>query len=177
LNFLFNDLERIFSEKQSLQMRIILPCIQACERLLSQSTFDYYYQENSEKFIGYWIHLIDLIEDILEKKQQILNNNPTLYLHFIKLYCSLLQFHDQKLRNLILKLLTKFFLHNYPWLRKQAAQNLYDTCIMFTEDFFPSDQEDKSEQVLNLLTETDWEQNFDDLNNIRQTLLRLFHIE
>jgi hypothetical protein len=48
---------------------------------------------------------------------------------------------------------------------------------MFNDDFFPDDQDNQSEQVLNLLTETDWEQNFDDLNHIRQTLLRLFHIE
>jgi hypothetical protein len=177
LNLLFNDFERIFSEKQSLQMRIILPCIQACERLLSQSTFEYYYKENSSRFLEYWTHLIDLFEDILEKKKQIFNNNPTLYLHFMKLYCSLLQFNDQKFRNRILKILTNFFLHNYPWIRKQAAQNLYDTCIMFNDDFFPDDQDNQSEQVLNLLTETDWEQNFDDLNHIRQTLLRLFHIE
>jgi hypothetical protein len=76
-----------------------------------------------------------------------------------------------------LELITKFFLHNYPWVRRQAAQNLYDTCIMFNDDLFLGDNEEKSEQVMNLLTETDWEQNLDELTNIRQTLLNLFHIE
>lgn len=179
ITLLLNDLERIFSDKQSLQIRIIIPCIQACERLISQSTFDNYSKENPDKFIEYWIKFIDLLEDILVKKLQILNNNPTLYLHFIKLYCSLLQFNNFKLRNILIKILTKFFLHNYPWVRRQAAQNLYDTCIMFNDEIFFSnnEQDDISEQVLNLLTETDWEQNLDELNNIRQTLLNLFHIQ
>jgi hypothetical protein len=174
INLLLNDLEKVFSEKQTLQIRIIIPCIQACERLLSQSTFENYYQENPEEFLQHWINLIQLFEDILIKKVEILNNNPTLYLHFIKLYCSLLQFNNIELRNLILKLLTKFFLHNYPWVRRQAAQNLYDTCIMFHDDLF---HDEDSEEVLSLLTETDWEQNLDDLTNIRQKLLDFFHIE
>jgi hypothetical protein len=174
INLLFNDLEKIFSEKQSLQIRIIIPCLQACERLLSQSTFENYYAENPQEFLQHLMNLIHLFEDILIKKLQIFNNNPTLYLHFIKLYCSLLQFNNIELRNFILKLLTKFFLHNYPWVRRQAAQNLYDTCIMFHDDLF-HDQE--SEEVLSLLTETDWEQNLDDLTNIRQKLLDFFHIE
>ncbi len=174
INLLLNDLENIFHEKQSLQIRIIIPCIQACERLLSQSTFENYYEENSQEFVQHWINLIKLFEDILIKKIQILNNNPTSYLHFIKLYCSLLQFNNIQLRNYILKSVTKFFLHNYPWVRRQAAQNLYDTCIMFNDDLF---SDDNSEQILNLLTETDWEQNIDELTNIRQTLLNLFHIE
>jgi hypothetical protein len=48
---------------------------------------------------------------------------------------------------------------------------------MFNDDLFLGDNEEKSEQVMNLLTETDWEQNLDELTNIRQTLLNLFHIE
>jgi hypothetical protein len=174
INLLFNDLEKIFSEKQSLQIRIIIPCLQACERLLSQSTFENYYAENPQEFLQHLMNLIHLFEDILIKKLQIFNNNPTLYLHFIKLYCSLLQFNNIELRNFILKLLTKFFLHNYPWVRRQAAQNLYDTCIMFHDDLF---HDEESEEVLSLLTETDWEQNLDDLTNIRQKLLDFFHIE
>jgi len=177
INLLLNDLEKVFREKQTLQIRIIIPCIQACERLLSQSTFENYYQENPEEFLQHWINLIQLFEDILIKKVDILNNNPTLYLHFIKLYCSLLQFNNIKLRNLIFKLVTKFFLHNYPWVRRQAAQHLYDTCIMFNDDLFSDQNEEKSQQIFNLLTETDWEQNLDQLTNIRQTLLHLFQIE
>lgn len=177
INLLLNDLIKIFSEKQSLQIRIIIPCVQACERLLSQSTFENYYEKNSNKFIEYWFKLLELFEDILIKKLTIFNNNPTLYLHFIKLYCSLLQFNNLELKNTLLKILTKFFLQNYPWVRRQAAQNLYDTCIMFNDQLFSDDNEDVSEQVSNLLTETDWEQNSEALNNIRQTLLNLFHIE
>lgn len=174
---LHEDLKRIFSEKQSLQLRLIIPTIQGCERLISQSTFQNYYEAHSEKFVQYWMDLIHLLQDILKKKAQILNNNPTLYLHFIKLYCSLLQFNPTILRNELLKILTEFFLHSYPWVRRQAAQNLYDTCIMFTDDFFANDQEEQSEQVLNLLTETDWEQTLVELNHIRQNILRLFHID
>ncbi|CAF0738324.1 unnamed protein product [Rotaria sordida] len=177
INSLLNDSEKIFNSKQNLQIRIIIPCIQACERLLSQSTFENFYEKYSEEFIKHWINIIQLLEDILIKKLQILNNNPTLYLHFIKLYCSLLQFNNIELRNLILKLITKFFLHNYPWVRRQAAQNLYDTFIMFNDDLFLNDNDDKTEQIMNLLTETDWEQNLDELTTIRQTLLNLFHIE
>ncbi|CAF3494305.1 unnamed protein product [Adineta steineri] len=177
INLLLQDLENIFTNKQNLQIRTIVPCIQACERLLSQSTFEYYYEKNSKKFSQYWTNIIRLLDDILDKKSQTLNNNPTLYLHFIKLYCSLLQFNNNELRSLILNLLTKFFLHKYPWVRRQAAQNLYDTCVMFNDDLFIDDNENESEQVMNLLTETDWEQNIDELTTIRQTLLNLFHIE
>jgi len=177
IRLLFNDLEKIFSDKQTQQMRILIPCIQACERLLSQSTFENFSRINTDEFIRYWMNLLTSFDDILQKKQQILNNNPTLYLHFIKLYCSLLQFNHDKFRQIVLETITKCFLHNYPWVRRQAAQNLYDTCIMYTDDFFPDDTDDKSEQVLNLLTETDWEQNFDELTRIRQTLLNLFRNE
>ncbi len=135
--------------------------LQALERLLSQSAFENYYENNSKEFIQYWIKLIHLFEDIFTKKIKIFNNNPTLYLHFIKFYCSLLQFNNIHLRNLILKFLTNFFLHNYPWVRRQAAQHLYDTCIMFNDDLFSDNNE----------------QNLDELTNIRQTLLRLFNIE
>jgi DNA-binding NtrC family response regulator len=48
---------------------------------------------------------------------------------------------------------------------------------MFNDDLFSDDNQDISEQVLNVLTETDWEKNLDELTNIRQTLLNLFHIE
>jgi len=177
INLLLNDLEKIFTNKQHLQIRIVIPCIQACERLISQSTFEYYYEKNPKEFIQHWKNLIQLFEDISIKKLQTLNNNPTLYLHLIKLYCSLLQFNNKELRKRLLELITKFFLHNYPWVRRQAAQNLYDTCIMFNDDLFLGDNEDKCEQVMNLLTETDWEQNLDELTNIRQRLLNLFHIE
>jgi hypothetical protein len=176
INLLFNDLEKIFSDKQYFQIRIIIPCIQALERLVSQSTFEYYYEHNSNEFIQYWIKFLHLFENIFEKKLQIFNNNPTLYLHFIKLYCSLLQFNDIQLRNLIIKFLTKFFLHSYPWVRRQAAQHLYDTCIMFNDDLF-RDNEENSDEIMNLLTETDWELDLDQLNHIRQTLLHLFSIE
>ncbi|CAF2037377.1 unnamed protein product [Rotaria magnacalcarata] len=176
INLLLNDLEKIFSD-QRIQMRVVIPSIQACERLLSQSTFENYYEKHSKQLIQHWTNIIQSLEDILTKKLQTLNNNPTLYLHFIKLYCSLLQFNNIELKNLVLKLLTKFFLHNYPWVRRQAAQNLYDTCILFNDDLLLGDDEDKSEQVMNLLTETDWEQNLDELTKIRQTLLNLFHIE
>ena len=68
INLLLNDLEKIFSDKQYLQVRIIVPCIQALERLLSQSTFENYYEKNSKEFIQYWIKLIHLFEDIFIKK-------------------------------------------------------------------------------------------------------------
>jgi hypothetical protein len=45
---------------------------------------------------------------------------------------------------------------------------------MFNDELF---SDENSEQIFNLLTETDWEQNIDVLTNIRQTLLNLFHIE
>ena len=174
---LLENLKRIFSEKQSLQIRLIIPIIQGCERLISQGTFQNYSEHQPKKLIQYWMDLVHLFRDILSKKAQTLNNNPTLYLHFIKFYCSLFQFNDLNLRNELLKDLTALFLHNYPWVRRQAAQNLYDTCIMFTDDFFANDVDNQSEQVFNLLTETDWEQNFEQLNHIRQSLLSLFHIE
>lgn len=176
INLLLNDLETIFNDKQNLQIRIVIPCIQACERLLSQSTFENYYKNNSKDFIQHWMNIVQSLEDILGKKVQTLKNNPTLYLHFIKLYCSLLQFNHIELRSSILKLLTNFFIHDYPWVRKQAAQNLYDTCIMCNDDLF-GDNEDNAENVMNLLTETDWEQDLEELNKIRQTLLDLFQIE
>ena len=177
ISLLFNDLEQIFNSKQQLKIRIIIPCIQTCERLLSQSTFENYYHRNSNKFIQSWKNIIILLEDIIIKKLKILDNNPTLYLYFIKLYCSLLQFNHFELKNLIIKLLTNFFLHNYPWIRRQAAQNLYDTLIMFNDDLFFNDNENQSEQIMNLLTETNWEQNLGELTKLRAKLLNLFHIE
>ena len=48
---------------------------------------------------------------------------------------------------------------------------------MFNDDLFSDNNEENSEQIMNLLTETDWEQNLEELTNIRQTLLRLFNIE
>ncbi|UJR28623.1 hypothetical protein I4U23_009856 [Adineta vaga] len=178
IHLLFQDVEKLLTNKQNHQIRILIPSIQAWERLLSQSTFEYFYEHYPKEFLQYWINFIELLEDILIKKNQTLNNNPALYTHFIKLYCSLLQFNNQTLRNLILKCLTNFFLHNYPWVRRQAAQNLYDTCIMFNDELFSNvNDEEHSEQVMNLLTETDWEQNIDELTKIRQTLLILFHVE
>ncbi|CAF1362123.1 unnamed protein product [Adineta ricciae] len=177
IDLLFQDLEKILTNKQNLQVRVLIPSVQACERLLSQPTFEYFYANYPNKFIQYWIKFVELFEDILTKKIQTLNSNPTLYLHFIKLYCSLLRFNDQRLRNLILNCLTKFFLHNYPWVRRQAAQNLYETFFMLNDELFSADDDGNSEQVMNLLTETDWEQSLDDLIKIRQTLLHLFHVE
>jgi hypothetical protein len=88
INLLLNDLGKFFNEKRSLQIHIIILCIQACERLLSQLTFENDYQENPEEFLQHWINFIQLFEDILLKILEILNNNPTSYLYFIKRYCS-----------------------------------------------------------------------------------------
>ena len=179
IDLLFQDLEKIFRDKQYLQIRILLPCIQACERLLSQSTFENYYEKNREQFVQHWTNLLHSLEEILAKKSQALNNNPTLYLPFIKLCCALLQFTDLQWRNSLIRFLTKFFLHQYPWVRRQAAQHFYDTCIMFSDELFtPSetDDEDHSEQIMSILTETDWEENLDKLTTIRRTVLDLFHI-
>ena len=175
LNLLFDDLEKIFREKPYLQIRIILPCVQACERLLSQSTFENYFEKHPDEFFQHWKTILLALEDILANKAQSLNNNPTLYLHFIKLDCSLLQFAHLELRNLVVQLLTKFFLHQYPWVRRQAAQNFYDTCILFMDEIFyrhQTDDIDHSEDVMQILTETDWEQSLEDLTKIRQTLLQ-----
>jgi hypothetical protein len=178
LDSLFRDLERIFREKQYSQVRIILPCIQACERLVSQSTFEHYYSRHTSKFVQHWTNLLQLLDVILVSKTQILNNNPTFYLHFIKLYCSLMQFSHVELRNQLVKQLTKFFLHQYPWVRRQAAQNFYDTCIMFNDELFIQHEtdDDHAEQVMTLLTDTNWEEPLDQLASVRQTLLDLFHI-
>lgn len=179
LDLLFQDLEKIFRDKQYLQIRVLLPCIQACERLLSQSTFENYYEKNRGQFVQHWSNLLQSLEEILTKKSQALNNNPTLYLPFMKLCCTLLQFTDLHLRSLLIRFLTKFFLHQYPWVRRQAAQNFYDTCIMFSDELFTSsdtDAEDHSEQIMGILTETDWEANLDSLSTIRRTVLDLFHI-
>jgi len=178
-DLLFDDLEKIFRDKQYLQIRIILPTIQACERLLSQSTFEKFFENRPDEFYRHWKTNLFSLEEFLFKKAQTLNNNPTLYLHFIKLDCSLLQFAHLQLRNLLIELLTNFFLHQYPWVRRQAAQNFYDTCMLFTDEIFlrhQNDDNDRSDEVMNILTETDWEQPLEDLTKIRQKILHLFNI-
>ena len=180
IRLLFDDLEKIFSDKQYSQIRIIIPCVQACERLLSQSTFLFYFQTNPNDFFQHWKTILQSLEEIVTKKSQLLNNNPTLYLHLIKLKCALLQFSHLELRNLVIRALTKFFLHEYPWVRRQAAQNFYDTCIMFNEEIFmcnPSNTDDHADDVMNILTETDWEENLENVTKIRNNLLNLLDIK
>ena len=175
IHLLFQDLEKIFHDKQHSQMRILLPCVQACERLLSQSTFENYFARHPQEFVQHWKTIVRLLEEILGKKAQTLNNNPTAYTHFIKLYCSILQFSNAELKSSMIKVLSQFFLHSYPWVRRQAAQNFYETCVMFNDDLFLG-IEDQADEIMNLLTETDWEANLDQLTTIRQTVLHLFRI-
>ncbi|CAF1105614.1 unnamed protein product [Didymodactylos carnosus] len=167
--FLLNDLLQLFLDTKN-QLRIYHPCIQAFERLLSQSTFQWYYDHHQQHFLDICFGIIHSIESTVRGKQRLINDMK-LNVSIIRFYCSLIQFNNPKLKNEVIALLTNYFQHEYPWIRRQAAQHLYEACITYADCLLDNNE---YETILNILTETNWDQNIEQLMSVKQTLLKAF---
>ncbi|CAF3866743.1 unnamed protein product, partial [Didymodactylos carnosus] len=117
---LLNDLLKLFFDTKN-QLRVYQPCIQAFERLLSQSTFQFYYEHCQQHFITICSEIIHSIESTVRTKQRLINDMK-LNVSIIRFYCSLIQFNNSELKNKVIQLLTNYFQHDYPWIRRQTAQ-------------------------------------------------------
>ena len=91
----------------------------------------------------------------------------------INVFCALLEFDHENLRKKSLVQLSIFMCHKFPRIRKVAATKLYETLITYEEIV----SEDKLEDVMNILSDTKWDQkSVDELRPIRNSLCELLNV-
>jgi tubulin-specific chaperone D len=90
---------------------------------------------------------------------------------YVDLFCDMLQFDDERIRQRAMTQLMIMLLHQYPKVRKATASRLFESLINYADEMFDSEQD--YEECVNLLTETNWDQPIDSLRPIRNKICDL----
>jgi len=89
----------------------------------------------------------------------------------IDVFCGLIQFEGEVRKKALLQLML-FIGHTYPIVRKNSANKLYESVVMYSDVV----EDDALERVTTLLTETLWDQPLDVVRPIRAELCGLLQI-
>lgn len=144
------------------QDRVTVPLLKMNAQLLGSGVFEEY--ADDEKF-EFPMQLLDCIKAEISK-----SGDPQKLLVSSEVLCGLLMF-DGPIREKCLFQLAIFLCHRFPIVRKTTANSLFES--MMTNDIV---EEEKSEQVMSLLTDTEWSDDVAKLRPVRNEICGLLGI-
>lgn len=143
MDLLLETFTEIF-RRHSRQARITQPLLHLLDRLLTANCFDLFVGESETN---------NLLEELLELTVKEISANstktPNRVMAEIAVCCGMLQF-EGKLAENALKTIFKLLLHEFPRIRQSASEQLYQALITYWT------LDNHSEQVLTILSNTDW---------------------
>ncbi|KAK2169865.1 hypothetical protein LSH36_6g04004 [Paralvinella palmiformis] len=142
--------------------RVILPGLKMIEQLQCNGCFTNLAEEN---------HHFGMDLYVVCKEEITQCGDPQKLLASIDVFCGLLQFTECVLKKVLTQLMI-FLCHKYPKVRKMTANKLYEA--MLTYDDLVA--EDNLDEVLSILSETQWDKPVSEVKPLRNKLCELFHV-
>ncbi|XP_065051758.1 tubulin-specific chaperone D-like [Rhopilema esculentum] len=143
--------------------RVVLPMLRMVDLLISNGCFDMLTEESASEFSEKLATLL---------KCEVAGSGDTKKLmSSIKVFCGLLQFSGEG-RSRSLSQLMLFLCQKYPLVRKETAETLYTTLITFEEVV----DEENLEEVLTKLSDTEWDDNVEELRERRNAICNLLGV-
>ncbi|XP_029636539.2 tubulin-specific chaperone D [Octopus sinensis] len=163
LTFFRKNLIEIFQTYQKVD-RVTVPMLNLLGQLFDRQVFiNYCKQPENEIFLK---ELLSLTKTEVSKSLQ--HNKLS---SSIKVLCGLLQF-SEPLRKDCLKQLGIFLCHQYPKIRLNTANELYDTLLLY-DDILP---EEHADDCMELIGETKWDQSREEIRPVRNQLWEMMDI-
>lgn len=100
------------------------------------------------------------------------SKNPKKMMAASRVWCGLLQFSNEPLRDGAMRELCQYLLHPYPRVRKAISQQLYESLLSNSGTFL----DNHTESVMNILTNTDWDSTEELLKPIVTELMATFNL-
>ncbi|XP_006812079.1 tubulin-specific chaperone D-like [Saccoglossus kowalevskii] len=153
----------VFEEYQKVD-RVSIPMLKMLDILLTNGCFEIFTQRE-EHFLP--VKLLELCKKEIEK-----SGDPQKLLASIDVFCGLIVFSGV-VRAKSLSQLMLFLCHKYPKVRKTTANKLYESLLTYDEIVDP----EKLDDVLTILSETQWDEPVRDIRPIRNNLCDLMEIK
>lgn len=143
--------------------RVIIPMMKMLDQLLSNGSFTPLAENEDPDFATETLAMC--------KREIARSGDPQKLLACIDVCCGLLQFSGN-VRNKTISQLLIFLCHRYPIVRKNAANTFYETVILY-DGVIP---DDKIDDVMNILSETLWDEPVEQIRPVRNQLCDIFGV-
>ncbi|XP_070581206.1 tubulin-specific chaperone D-like [Ptychodera flava] len=152
----------IFKEHQKVD-RITIPMLKMLDFIMTNDCFEIFTRQEGHPFP---LKLLELMKKEIEKC-----GDPPKLLASIDVFCGMIQFSGVVRKKSLFQLLM-FLCHKYPKVRKTTANKLYESVLTYDEIV----ELEKQDEVLTILSETQWDEAVKDIRPIRNNLCDLMGI-
>nr|XP_009859600.1 tubulin-specific chaperone D-like [Ciona intestinalis]XP_018668800.1 tubulin-specific chaperone D-like [Ciona intestinalis] len=169
LNFCSNLL-KVF-ENYSKQDRVSVPLLKTLHQLLVQDGLEILFKGEHCKLDDEGIQrkLFSLVKSEITKSK-----DPQKIMLGVQVYCGLLQFSDPVLHKSVLSQLMIMLCQKFPIVRRTTATQLYEVILTFDDIL---DQPEHLDDVMESLSEVEWDQTVEELRPIRNKLCAYFGVK
>jgi len=152
----------VFKRHQKVD-RVTIPLFKFLDQLLTSSSLEPLLEDKSSQFS---FQLFSLCKAEITK-----SGDPNKIMTSGDVFCQLLQVADTNTVKKCLVQLSIFLCHKFPRVRKSTAEKMYEALLTFSENEIISDE--NMEEVMELLSDTQWDDSVDTLRPIRNKICEL----
>jgi len=152
----------VFKRHQKVD-RVTVPLFKFLDQLLTSSCLESLLEDKTNQFS---FQLFSLCKTEILK-----SGDPNKIMSSSDVFCQLLQAADTNTVKKCMVQLSIFLCHKFPRVRKSTAEKMYEALLTFTEtEIVP---EENLEAVMDLLSDTQWDDGVDNLRPIRNKICEL----
>eukprot|EP00092_Neocalanus_flemingeri_P020394 GFUD01022092.1.p1 GENE.GFUD01022092.1~~GFUD01022092.1.p1 ORF type:complete len:1159 (+),score=370.35 GFUD01022092.1:112-3588(+) len=152
----------VFKRHQKVD-RVTIPMFKFIDQLLTSSSLENLLENNTNQFS---FQLFSLCKAEISK-----SGDPNKIMSSSDVFCQLLQSADTNTVKKCLVQLSIFLCHKFPRVRKSTAEKMYEALLTFTENEIVP--EDDLDAVMELLSDTQWDDSVDTLRPIRNKICEM----
>jgi len=157
-----SSLLSVFQKNQKVD-RITVPLFKFIDQLLISSCLESITDDDSNQFS---YHLFCLCKEEISK-----SGDPNKLMSSADVFCQLLQVRDRTTVKKCLVQLSIFLCHKFPRVRKSTAEKMYEAILTFSDNKIIPDE--NVENVMEILSDTQWDQPVSSLRPTRNNLCEL----
>ncbi|XP_064617512.1 tubulin-specific chaperone D-like [Liolophura sinensis] len=143
--------------------RVAVPAFKMFDQLFSRGCFDLFIEDPYDSFGE---NLLKCSKEVIFK-----SGNPQKLMASADVFCGLLPLNEDIRKKALFQLMV-FLCHRFPRVRKTTASKLYEAFITYDEVV----PEEHNEEVLTILSETNWDESYEVLRPIRNRLCDILNI-
>ncbi|XP_077780419.1 tubulin-specific chaperone D isoform X3 [Podarcis muralis] len=162
MNIFCDTLLKVF-EDNLLNDRVSVPLLKMLDQILANGCFDIFLTEENHPFP---MKLLTLCKEESRRSKDIQKLRSS-----IAVFCGLIQFPGSMREKVLFQLLL-LLCHPFPVIRKATASNVYEMLITYSDIAEP----DIIEEVMTILSDTDWDAELSFLRNKRNYLCDLMKV-
>ncbi|XP_023684982.2 tubulin-specific chaperone D [Paramormyrops kingsleyae] len=137
--------------------RVSIPLLKMLDQMLARGCFDTFTSEDNHSFC---MDLLELCKEEMKKSKDIQKLRSS-----IAVFCGLIQFQGEVRKKVLFQLLL-LLCYPYPVIRKTTASQMYEMLLTYDDVIEP----DVMDEVMNLLSDTNWESDLTTVRNHRNQL-------